>query len=211
MHNNLEKLSVIKNSVAKVHNIINPKQKENIKKKSLEFEMNGKKYILATFNRRLFAATVDMIILSLLMLPFSYIVTFFSIGKEITKIQFDGQLISSGQDFSSFMDKMYAGGILLPYISIQVTLLTVMLLYFILFWSKKGATPGKMLMKCMIIDSTTGNKITVCQSLLRILGYIITPLTLFIGVFMIDLTQKRQGLHDKIASTLVVISKVIPN
>ncbi len=201
-----EKSPFIKNSLNKLHSIFNPYKKRK-KKIELELEIKGEKYLLATFNRRLFATTIDAIILSLLMMPCSYIMMLLGLNEKITKIQFDAQFISSANDISGLIGTMYASGVLLPYIIVQAILLVVMILYFVIFWYKKGATPGKILMKCMIIDSTTGTNITISQSFLRIIGYIASLMTLFIGLFMIDFTKKRQGLHDKIASTLVIVKR----
>jgi len=48
-----------------------------------------------------------------------------------------------------------------------------------------------------------GNRITFARASLRFFGKILSVLTLFIGFIAIAFTAYKQGLHDKIAGTLV--------
>jgi uncharacterized RDD family membrane protein YckC len=51
----------------------------------------------------------------------------------------------------------------------------------------------------------TGNKPTFARVTLRHFAKFVSALIIFIGFLMIGLTQKRQGLHDKIAGCLVLL------
>lgn len=78
-------------------------------------------------------------------------------------------------------------------------------LYFAGFESARSqATPGKVLMHIMVTDMD-GNKPTFARATLRHFGKFISALIIFIGFLMIGLTKKRQGLHDKIGSCLVLL------
>lgn len=74
----------------------------------------------------------------------------------------------------------------------------------ILFWFKLGATPGKQLLDCQIVDARTGHPLTLGQSVLRYLGYILNVFTFFIGFLWIAWSSRKQGFHDYIAKTVVV-------
>ena len=99
------------------------------------------------------------------------------------------------------MAAMY-GSILAAY---GIVLVVVPWLYFAGFESSRSqATPGKLLMHIVVTDMT-GNKPTFARVTLRHFAKFVSALIIFIGFLMIGFTQKRQGLHDKIASCLVLL------
>ena len=76
--------------------------------------------------------------------------------------------------------------------------------YFIYFFSSEMmATPGKMAMGLIVTDGD-GNRISAGTAATRWIGYFISAIVLLIGFFMIGFTEKKEGLHDKLAGTLVV-------
>ncbi len=76
--------------------------------------------------------------------------------------------------------------------------------YFILMESSvKQATVGKLAMGIIVTD-LNGGRITVVTALLRYVGRFVSALVLMIGYIMAAFTEKKQGLHDIIASTLVL-------
>ena len=84
-------------------------------------------------------------------------------------------------------------------------LIVIPWLYFAGFESSRSqATPGKLLMRIVVTDMT-GNKPTFARVTLRHFAKFVSALIIFIGFLMIGLTQKRQGLHDKIAGCLVLL------
>jgi uncharacterized RDD family membrane protein YckC len=72
------------------------------------------------------------------------------------------------------------------------------------FWSRAGATPGKMLLRMKIIDAETGRDATFGMLALRYLGYFVSMLPLYLGVLWVGWDKRKQGFHDKIAGTVVV-------
>jgi uncharacterized RDD family membrane protein YckC len=74
----------------------------------------------------------------------------------------------------------------------------------ILFWLYKSATPGKMLLKMKIVDAQTLQQATTGQLILRYFGYYLSIIPLFLGMFWVGIDKRKQGFHDKLASTLVV-------
>jgi uncharacterized RDD family membrane protein YckC len=78
----------------------------------------------------------------------------------------------------------------------------------ILYWSlmessKYQATIGKMALGLKVTD-VDGNSLDFVKSLIRNICKIISGMILFIGYIMAGFTEKKQGLHDIIAGTLVV-------
>lgn len=73
------------------------------------------------------------------------------------------------------------------------------------FWIRYAATPGKLLFDCEIVDAYSGDTINFKQALLRYLGYLVSLLPLGLGFLWILWDKRKQGWHDKIAGTVVII------
>lgn len=71
-------------------------------------------------------------------------------------------------------------------------------------WTRLGATPGKLLMNCRVVDAASGQPPSLGQAVLRYLGYILSALPLGLGFLWVIWDRRRQGWHDKLARTLVV-------
>lgn len=69
--------------------------------------------------------------------------------------------------------------------------------------SNNQATVGKMALGLKVTDMN-GDKINFMQASGRFLGKILSSLILGIGYLMVAFTEKKQGLHDILAKTLVV-------
>lgn len=78
------------------------------------------------------------------------------------------------------------------------------LVYFIGFWAWRGQTVGMMPFNMRVVNAETGEKIDVVRGLLRYVGLIVSFVVLLIGVIWVAFDARKQGWHDKIASTLVV-------
>jgi uncharacterized RDD family membrane protein YckC len=73
----------------------------------------------------------------------------------------------------------------------------------------KGGTPGKLILGLRVVNEQ-GAYIGMGGALLRQIGKIVSMITLGIGFLMVAFTEKKQGLHDKIASTYVVKADSLP-
>lgn len=76
-----------------------------------------------------------------------------------------------------------------------------------LFWIYKSATPGKLLLKLRIVDAKTGGKPSTSQWFLRYLGYYLSMMVFFLGFIWVGLDRRKQGWHDKLATTVVIRKK----
>jgi len=74
----------------------------------------------------------------------------------------------------------------------------------LVMWHTMGATPGKILMHCRLVDETTLGLPGKRQSVIRLLGYFVSSLPLYLGFFWIGWDKRKQGFHDKLAKTLVL-------
>ncbi|MFZ0129545.1 MAG: RDD family protein [Candidatus Dormiibacterota bacterium] len=82
--------------------------------------------------------------------------------------------------------------------------LGVELLYFVILWSQFGGTLGQRMLGLHVVDAATGRNIGVGRAIGRFVGYIISAVPLYIGLIWVAFDPRKQGWHDKIASTFVV-------
>jgi len=73
-----------------------------------------------------------------------------------------------------------------------------------LFWTFKQATPGKMAIGARVVDARTGGKPSTAQFLGRYFAYLLSFVGLLLGYVWVAFDPRKQGWHDKLASTVVV-------
>jgi len=82
----------------------------------------------------------------------------------------------------------------------------VMFVVSVALWVRFTGTPGKLLLNCHVVDAESLGPVSLRQGVLRYLGYIVSALPLFAGFFWIAFDKRKQGFHDKIANTVVVLN-----
>ena len=80
----------------------------------------------------------------------------------------------------------------------------IALIYFAGFWAWRGQTVGMMPFNMQVVGVADGKKIDVVRGLLRYVGFIIAAIPLLIGLIWAAFDARKQGWHDKIASTVVI-------
>ena len=75
--------------------------------------------------------------------------------------------------------------------------------YFVLFWSSAGQTPGMRLLR-LRVRGPTGNPPSISRSLVRFVGLVLAIVPFFAGFLPILFTERRRGLPDLLAGTVVV-------
>ena len=143
----------------------------------------------AGFGIRLLAWLIDFLVLLFLSLIIGLISGFFIafLLIYVSIVSADSSIVTSLSNFIS------------GFIGFSVNLL-----YFTLFWSSKfQGTPGKILLGLKIVDAN-GNKISYSTALIRYISTIISSLLLGIGYLLIIFDDRKQALHDKLASTYVI-------
>jgi uncharacterized RDD family membrane protein YckC len=78
------------------------------------------------------------------------------------------------------------------------------LVYFIGFWSLRGQTPGMIPLRLRVVKAADGTRPDWVTGLLRYVGLIISFAVILLGVIWVAFDARKQGWHDKIASTFVV-------
>jgi uncharacterized RDD family membrane protein YckC len=87
---------------------------------------------------------------------------------------------------------------------IMLLLYLAVLSYFPLMESSRWqATLGKRAVGIVVTDMN-GERISFGKALARLFSKIISGMILYIGFMMAGFTEKKQGLHDMIANTLVI-------
>jgi uncharacterized RDD family membrane protein YckC len=77
-------------------------------------------------------------------------------------------------------------------------------LYSILLWARFGGTLGQRMLGLHVVDAATGQNIGLGRSIGRYVGFVISGIALDIGFIWAAFDGRKQGWHDKIASTFVV-------
>ncbi|MGC2695853.1 MAG: RDD family protein [Candidatus Angelobacter sp.] len=92
---------------------------------------------------------------------------------------------------------------LVPIFGIIANIVGIWLYFALQESSERQATIGKRALNIYVTD-LQGRRISFGQATGRYFSKIISSLILGIGYFMVGFTEKKQGLHDMIAGTLVM-------
>jgi uncharacterized RDD family membrane protein YckC len=76
--------------------------------------------------------------------------------------------------------------------------------YFVVFWSSTGQTPGNRLMRVRVARADDGGVLRPRQAVLRFAALTLAALPLFAGFLPILVDDRRRGLHDMLARTVVL-------
>ena len=128
---------------------------------------------------RVGASLIDMLIIGLVTSPLQYLVY----GPSYFTVQSEEPVRGIPDFLISFV---------LPFVGV------------VLFWLKKQATPGKMVVAARVVDATTGKTLTAGQAVGRYLGYIVATIPFGLGLLWVIFDRKKQGWHDKMAGTVVI-------
>lgn len=164
-----------------------------------EFSINQEvKY--AGFWLRFIAAILDSLIIGFVqMVIIGPIMAFLGLSTNI--FHFAGL---NADDFSGEDKVALAVGLLSMFFALSILSTIMSWLYFALMESSAHrATLGKMALGIQVTDMD-GNRISFMRATGRYFGKIISGMILAIGYIMAAFTEKKQALHDIIASCLVI-------
>lgn len=74
----------------------------------------------------------------------------------------------------------------------------------VILWNVFAATPGKMILKVIIVREKDLGPMELGQSIGRYLLYYLSAIPLGLGFLWVAFDPKKQGWHDKIAGTVVI-------
>jgi uncharacterized RDD family membrane protein YckC len=93
-------------------------------------------------------------------------------------------------------------------VSISASLLTVVylvaLLYFPLCWGLLGHTIGMIPFGLNIVRNADGGKLTWGNVIMRLIGWFVSALVIYIGFIWAAFDSRKRGWHDMIGGTVVV-------
>lgn len=150
-------------------------------------------YKFAGFWRRLIAYLIDSTITA---------IVFFILFMIAVMAFFFGSI--SGNNSGLFADLMYPEMTSSYVFFIWIFYEAVSIAYFTYFHGTTGRTPGKMFLGLQVI-STEGAPISFGIAFLRAVGYLVSGALFNLGFIWIAFDKKKQGWHDKIAATVVII------
>jgi uncharacterized RDD family membrane protein YckC len=75
--------------------------------------------------------------------------------------------------------------------------------YFVLFWSAAGQTPGMRLLRVRVC-LPSGDTPSIGRSLVRLVGLVLAIVPMFAGFVPVLFTERRRGLPDFLAGTVVL-------
>jgi uncharacterized RDD family membrane protein YckC len=75
--------------------------------------------------------------------------------------------------------------------------------YFVTFWATTGQTPGSRVLRIRV-RAAGGGPVRPRRGLLRFAGLLLAALPLFAGFLLILVDDRRRGLQDRLARTVVV-------
>ena len=161
------------------------------------------------FIPRLFSMTIDLVILSIALTPimniisrYVFIYTFHQFFLDFSVNIHDTQAIAESVKMPEFTSYISATRFFC-YIAVLFLLNSLFMGgYFVFFWRKFGATPGKMVMRMKIVDVDDYSRPSLYRLCKRFCGYI----TIIIGIFSMVLSKNGRAIHDKIANTVVIKS-----
>ena len=78
--------------------------------------------------------------------------------------------------------------------------------YFAMFWSTTGQTPGSRVMGVRVVCTRGGEPVHLWTAVVRLAGMLLAALPLFAGFLLILIDDRRRGLQDRLARTVVVYS-----
>lgn len=152
----------------------------------------------ASFGIRWVAQILDFIIL--------YIINWIVITPILAAVGFG---VASANDFD--LESMSEGDMIAAFTALMgalvagsIALYVIRVLYGAFMESSKfQATIGKLAVGIKV-TGTDGSRLTFVKALLRHIGKIVSGMIIFIGYIMAAFTEKKQALHDMIASSIVV-------
>lgn len=162
------------------------------------------------FIMRLLASLIDT---AVLMLPLSIVLGILFTTAMGERAQPDLQAlqqlppeVASQQMAAFFMQPEVIGRIMTE----NLISLVVVGICTVLFWYFLSATPGKLWLGLKIVDAKTGLPTTKKQDIGRYLGYFVSIIGLMLGFIWVVFDSRHQGWHDKLAGTVVVYKRSLP-
>ncbi len=175
-----------------------------------ENQIDSSKIHYAGFSIRFLAQIIDTIFIMLLFIPLGYIIPDAKneMPNEIIEAyKLHSQNEITDEELTNIAAPYLINEFLPKLINVFLIQLFIVGVVFIILWHYKSTSPGKALLGLKIVDAETLKPLSYAQSFLRFIGYFISIIPFMFGFTMIMFSKKKQGLHDKIARSLVIYNR----
>ena len=82
--------------------------------------------------------------------------------------------------------------------------------YFATFWSTTGQSPGARIMGVKVVCARSDGPVSLRAAIVRLGGMLLAAIPLFAGFLLILVDDRRRGLQDRLARTVVRYSSEPP-
>jgi uncharacterized RDD family membrane protein YckC len=125
-------------------------------------------------------------------------------GSRLVGFVIDG-VVQFGLSIALFVVAAVLTAIILPLGLLAAVAGAVFLfIYFPYFWQRSGQTPGMRLMQIKVVRDRDGGPVTWGSAILRLVGYWVSGVLLWIPYLWIFVDKRRRGLHDLLGGTVVI-------
>ena len=155
--------------------------------------------LYAGFERRLMAASLDSVLIALVLMPFNAALMGGVEGAVNARLEavFTGNPLMTPEQMQA-VGLIYASGILLFFQG------AIYLAYAAAWHWAISTTPGKWVLRLRVVDARSGERLRPAQAVFRSFAYVISALPLCLGFLAIGWHPRKQGWHDRLARTAVV-------
>lgn len=150
--------------------------------------------LYAGFWRRVLAYLLDTILCWIVFIPLSLIMGIGMFGTNPSSYSGNDPAAAAHAAISALPGLM---------LFVLVEMFAIWLYFALMESSKNQGTLGKMALGLRVTD-LDGNRLTFGRATGRFFAKLLSSITLCIGFMMAGFTQKKQGLHDLVANTLVL-------
>ncbi|CAL7960579.1 putative RDD domain-containing protein [Alphaproteobacteria bacterium] len=166
------------------------------KKRSKEQENNRFPYPIASFNRKIIASTIDVFLIVLIfsspiMKIIYYTICNFTTGEEVIKqvctCFYNGDIRRVLELVPELQAKNLEFNIGVRWVLTYIVPFLLVSVAVVAFWKWKGATPGKIVARCVILDSDVWQPITLKQCIMRCVGLSVSMIIAFLGFFTLGI------------------------
>ncbi len=168
---------------------------------------NQKPVAYASLNRRVIALSVDITLATIILIPFSGVLSYLIYGDQTVDVVFQRIVAERGSMQISALDilsKLYQANVVQKFFLLQFLGFILVGFLFVGSWVKMGTTPGKWIAECKILNEKTLSEPSKLQYFMRYLAFVPSNV---IGFFLLEWDKKNRAWHDRMVGTVVVVKK----
>ncbi|GEM_PF-1644108 len=170
---------------------------------SREYPSEGPRY--AAFRDRLFASSLDTLLLFMLLLG-----VFVDLERWVHEVMDAPRMAmvvmqhQGAGDVSGLSQSLAESGSLDAFLVNMALQLLIIGLCFVGMWWQFNTTPGKWLLGLKIVDAETLEEPSTKQYIIRFLGFFVSLPPFLLGFMAIGWSKRKQSWHDRLAGTVVI-------